>query len=67
MGALAVAECAWSACGDTLQWEVGVAGWVWSLHGKQTAMTGSLRADWGRSSKIYFQQCRCISVLYWLS
>jgi len=28
----AAAGCAWSAHGDALQWEVGVAGWVRSLH-----------------------------------
>jgi len=39
---------------DTLWWEVGVAGWAWSLHGKQTSVAGW--AQWvgayrlGRSS-----------------
>jgi len=40
MGALPAAGCAGSARGDTLQWEVGVAGWAWSLHGKQTWVAG---------------------------
>jgi len=33
MGALAAAGCAWSARGDTLRWEMGVADWARLLHG----------------------------------
>jgi len=40
MGALAAAGWAGSARGETLWWEVGVAGWAWSLHGKQLGATG---------------------------
>jgi len=43
-----------------IRWEVGVAGWAWSLHGKHNGMAGwaqcwSVRLDWGRSSirKLY--------------
>jgi len=40
MGALAAAGCAWR---HTLRWEVGVAGWAQSFHGKQLGATGGAR------------------------
>jgi len=43
MDALAAAGWAGSARGDTLRWEVGVAGCARSLHGKQLGATGGAR------------------------
>jgi len=40
MGALAAAGCALQ---DTLWWEVGVAGWARSFHGKQLGAAGGAR------------------------
>ena len=33
MGTVAVAGCSWSSRGDTLRWEVDMAGWARTLHG----------------------------------
>jgi len=61
MGALAAAGWAWSARGDMLRWEVGVAGWACiarqaDLSGRLGA-TGRCVSTAGRSSYIGSYTC----------
>jgi len=63
---------AWSARADTLWWEVGVAGWEGSLHGKQTWVARWLQwvgarrprgIDWRCSSLYNFPQNKFLMFL----
>jgi len=50
MGTLAAAGWAGSARGETLRWEVGVAGWAQSHCTASSWAQRAVRVDWGLSS-----------------